>query len=238
MKCFVLACIMLAFVGSTGAAQTEKPKVRGIASYAIGESRLDRFLFLLDSIGVKPMKESNFFKVLLAEAEQGFVIAEIVRDGDLSDQDAPRSSHVRVFYVTKITVGSLEIPRLYLFFYDGVLFRLRFDLFGPAKEGFRMKYGDGERTSETVKVECARKGSAYKMTYDVRKIDEVWTNGSIKGRLGIGEYYDENCEKHGYSIMTVEDVAVSARVKGEEQTIKDAERKARETKIREETKGL
>lgn len=234
----VVACIMLAFVCATGLAQTERPKVRGIASYTIGETRLDRFLFLLDSIGVKPMQESDIYKVFLAEAEQGFVIAEIVRGGDLSDPDAPLSPHVRAFYVTKITVGSLEIPRLYLFFYDGVLFRLRFDLFGATKEAFRMKYGDGERSSETVKVKCTRDGSSYSRTYDVMRIEEVWVNGSIKGRLGIGEYYDKNCEKRGYSMMTIEDEVVAGSVRVEEQAIKDAQQRAKDTKVRDEAKGL
>ncbi len=230
--------VLIVLAGATPAfAQGEKPKFRGIATYRIGESRLEPFLHSLDSLGVIPPKVRSTTALQEEQLKAGgFIVAEIEHDKNAPMVCSSPSPRVRVFYITKLVIGTLVLPEFYVSYHDGVLYRIWFTMNKDVYEAVREKYGMGSMKESKTMTDCTKDGR--KRSYETTAITEAWVSEGVIAMHIIAEFYSGTCTKEIVSAMEISSVPVSAMVDEEESRVRDHDADAAKQKRQEELKGL
>lgn len=109
----------------------------------------------------------------------------------------------RVFFIPRITISGIEVSGTFLTFYNDTLVEILSDYSNEVVDAFELKYGKPEIDKKEKEENCIDKETGTTKSTISTTYYQRWNNNDIKCSAILEDYYDDNCEKTNFGLITI-----------------------------------
>jgi len=133
-------------------------------------------------------------------------LAEIIAD-TLTMYSSPSHARfrkeVKVFYISKMRISTIDITNTYLTFYRDTLVDINTDFTLDISQALELKYGKGEVEQKDKIINCTITFTGQKVEHTETMFYTRWRNGDITCTAAVGDYFDNECKKQSLSYISI-----------------------------------
>lgn len=130
--------------------------------------------------------------------------------------NSPHDPSHKVYFISTLNISGIQVNKIYLFFRNGILVKLKCDQSEDIDKTLEAKYGKPVIEKKEDSVKCTYKLTGHTVDEKEETFISMWKNENIEATSVLKSYRDSNCKEQFQTYFLLEDVSLSMLYADEE----------------------